>query len=171
MQIAYYDEVSKEIKLTFDRDDFEKMLSPVMDSLLGKDFVYEYISVVDDDVFGEKGDPALQISFFNIEEGASYNLFWFDITKKYGEGRAISYYLKALPGSNGNSCIDDWTFITCKGTDCNNGCKKIGKDCSACPDPANPNVKPHCEKTEKQVLEVIITPMATIIGALLGLIK
>lgn len=166
-EIAYFDKESKEIKLTFDRDELEMKFSPIVDSLLGKDFVYEYISVVDDDVFGEKGDPALQISFFNIAEGASYNLFVFDINKKNKDGN-IKYYMKALPGNNGNGGIGDWTIVSCKGTDCPDGCHKEGKNCSPCKKSDDPNVTPHCQKDEEHVLKVIIAPLTTLLAAIFG---
>lgn len=165
IEIAYFDKEANEINLTFSRDEFEKMFSPVVDSLLGKDYVYEYISVVDDDVWGDKDFPALQISFFNIEEGSSYNLFCFDIIKSK-EGGAIKYYMKGKPDNSG---AQSWSFITCKGTDCSEGCKKIGKDCSACPPSNDPKIVPRCEKTEKDAWEVILGPAVSILVALIGL--
>lgn len=163
IEIAFFDTETNEISLTFDRDIFEKMFSPVVDSLLGNDFVYEYISVVDDDVWGNKDFPALQISFFNIDEGASYNLFWFDIYKSIEDG-GVRYYMKGK-----TSGTEGWTFVICKSKECPEGCKKDGKKCSPCPPSNDPNVKPSCERTEKEALEVLCGPIATIIGALIGL--
>ena len=165
VEIAYFDKVENEINLTFSRDDFEKMFSPIVDSLLGKGFVYEYISVVDDDVWGDTDFPALQISFFNIEDGASYNLFWFDIFKSKEDG-GVQYYMKESPG---NSDAGKWTFTTCKGADCAEGCRKVGKDCSACPASNDPKIVPHCEKVEKDAWEVVFGPIISIVSALMAL--
>lgn len=168
VEIAFFDKEENDIKLTFSRDEFEKMISPVVDSLLGKDFVYEYISVVDDYIWEYKDSPTLQISLFNIEEGASYNLFLFDDIYKTIGMDGVKYYMKGAPSGSGS---DGWSFVVCKSTDCGNGCKRNGKECTACPQPNDSNIKPHCEKTEKSVWEVLVGPITTIIAALIALCK
>ena len=167
LEIAYCKKGSNEISMTFDREVFEKMFAPIADSLLGKDYVYEYIKVVDDDIWKKKSSLALQISFFNVEEGASYNFFLFDIYKSF-EGGDVRYYMNAKPNSNDSEA---WTFITCKSENCPEGCNINGKNCTPCPESHDPNAKPNCKKEHKQALEVVLGPLITLAVAIIGLIK
>ncbi len=161
VEIARIEKGSKEIVLTFDRDEFEKKYSPIVDSLFGKNIVYEYVNVVDDDIWGKNGDPALQLSFFDVEKGYSYNVFCFDIEKKTKDG-GVSYSLKAAPGSH------KWTFVSCKGTNCKSGCEKEGRQCTLCV-PADESLPHSCVRDEKSVWEVALTPAASLIIAIIGI--
>ncbi|MBR1851013.1 MAG: hypothetical protein IJ789_06535 [Bacteroidales bacterium] len=165
--IGYYESGANDFTLTFDRNAFEAQFNPYVDSLLGHDYVYEYISIVDDDIWGFSDYPAISISLFNIAQGSSYTVFWFDIDKTI-EGNVAKYYLRS--NTTNTRGISDWTFVTCKGTNCPDGCKKNGKECTPCNKAQNSSVVPSCERLEEPAMKTVLPIVGTIIVALIALL-
>jgi hypothetical protein len=115
--------------LSFDKEEYAKLITEKIEMELGNDYIFEDISIEDEYPFDMDSIAVLKHTIFNIETGETMNSFLF-LDKRINNDGVVIFYVKDEDSSLTRK-------IDCKGENCTNGCKLNDKKdgCTKCENP------------------------------------
>lgn len=120
----------------FDKEKYAILISEIIERELGKDYVFEDISIQDKEPFDLENTPILRHTIFNIETGFTYTSFVVLDKEITEEGNIVYYAKEDTPRRT----------ITCEATNCD-GCNFENNNCTLCK-----NEGGVCKKTDAEVI-------------------
>ncbi len=118
--------------LSFNKEEYAKLITEKIEAELGKDYIFEDISIVDENPFQMDSVAVLRHTVFNVETGETFNTFII-LSKNIDNKGNVNYHANEKAAKR---------EVTCKGTNCS-GCNYSKGTCTLCTNPEGV-----CEKTD-----------------------